>query len=194
MNYLAHMFLSFDEPDIITGNFLGDMISNKDVKTYPEGIRKGVFIHRQIDTFTDDHPEVLKGVRRLYKNHSKYASVLIDIYYDYILALNWPTYTNETMQDFADRIYKALQSNLSLMPDRVQRHLQGMVSGNWLLSYANLGGIQYAIDRMKMRASKPELFAGAVESLESDLDLLNDEFNIFFPEIIVHIQEQLPGN
>jgi acyl carrier protein phosphodiesterase len=193
MNYLAHMLLSFDDSDLITGNFLGDMISNKDVKTYPEGIRKGVFIHRQIDTFTDDHPEVLKGVRRLYGKHSKYATVLIDIFYDYILTLNWSNYSDESMQIFADRIYSALQLNASIMPERVQRHLQGMVEGNWLLSYANLGGIQYAIDRMKRRASKPELFDGAIESLENDLDLLNEEFNLFFPEIITYIKNQLHG-
>ncbi len=193
MNYLAHMLLSFDKPDLITGNFLADMISNKDVQTYPEGIRKGVFIHRQIDTFTDDHPQVLKGVRRLYEKHSKYASVLIDIFYDYILTLNWSKYSDESMQVFADRIYSVLQLNASIMPERVQRHLKGMVDGNWLLSYANLGGIQYAIDRMKRRASKPELFDGAIESLEKDLDLLNEEFNLFFPEITTYIKKQLPG-
>lgn len=193
MNYLAHMLLSFDKPDLITGNFLADMISNKDVQTYPEGIRKGVFIHRQIDTFTDDHPQVLKGVRRLYEKHSKYASVLIDIFYDYILTLNWSKYSDESMQVFADRIYSVLQLNASIMPERVQRHLKGMVDGNWLLSYANLGGIQYAIDRMKRRASKPELFDGAIESLEKDLDLLNEEFNLFFPEITTYIKKQLPA-
>ncbi len=192
MNYLAHMFLSFEDPDIITGNFLGDMISNKDVKTYPERIRQGVFIHRKIDTFTDDHPDVLKGVRRLYGKHSKYASVLIDIYYDYILCLNWDKYSKEPMQVFADKIYTALKSNVDLMPDKVQRRLLGMVNGNWLMSYAKLEGIQYAILRMQSRASKPELLLDAVESLEKDLDLLNEEFNRFFPEIISYIKEEFP--
>lgn len=192
MNYLAHMFLSFGNKDIITGNFLGDMISNQEVKTYPEGIRKGVFIHRKIDTFTDDHPDVLNGVRRLYERHSKYASVLIDIYYDYLLCINWDKYSDESMQSFADKIYAALQHNIDYMPERVQKRLLGMIHGNWLVSYATLDGIQYAINRMKQRASKPEMLDGAIESLENDLDLLNEEFNRFFPEILDYIKPEIP--
>lgn len=192
MNYLAHMFLSFGNKDIITGNFLGDMISNQEVKTYPEGIRKGVFIHRKIDTFTDDHPDVLKGVRRLYERHSKYASVLIDIYYDYLLCINWDKYSDESLQSFADKIYAALISNIDLMPERVQKRLLGMTQGNWLISYATLDGIQYAITRMTQRASKPELLEGAIDSLTTDLELLNEEFNRFFPEIIEHIKSEIP--
>ncbi len=191
MNYLAHLFLSFDNEDIITGNFLADMISNKIVKTYPEGIRKGIFIHRKIDTYTDDHPVVLKGVRRLYDRHSKYASVLIDIYYDYLLAKNWDKYSEESMQTFANKTYEVLRNNMDCMSERIQHRLIGMTKANWLMSYRTLEGIGYAIERVKKRVSKPELMEGALDSLLQDLDQLDEEFNRFFPEVIAFTQFEI---
>jgi acyl carrier protein phosphodiesterase len=191
MNYLAHLFLSFEDPDILTGNFLADMISNKIVKTYPEGIRRGVFVHRKIDTFTDDHPDVLKGVRRLYGRHSKYASVLIDIYYDYLLAKNWDKYADKSLQDFADNTYKVLRSNMDCMSERIQRQLIGMSDANWLVSYGSLDGIAFAIGKLKNRVSKPELLEGAIDSLIEDMDLLDEEFNRFFPEIMEFIRGEI---
>lgn len=191
MNYLAHLFLSFEDPDLITGNFLGDMSSNQAVKAYPERIKKGIFLHRKIDTFTDAHPEVLKGVRRLYGSHSKYASVLIDVYYDYLLTLNWEQYSEVSLQDFADNVYEALLLNKEMMSDRIKRSLDGMVSGNWLISYSTLDGIEYAISRLARRVSKPELLEGAMDSLQENLELLNEEFNRFFPEVVAYVREEI---
>ena len=194
MNYLAHLFLSFEDKDIITGNFLGDLISNKTVKTYPEGIRKGVIIHRKIDSFTDQHPLVLQGVRRLYAKHHKYASVLIDIFYDYMLSQNWSTYANESLQDFANKIYAALESNTPQMSIKIQDRVKRMVDANWLISYQHTDGIAYAIDKVKQRVSKPELFANSIESLLDNYDMMNEEFNVFFPEIIGYLHKEMGVN
>ena len=189
MNYLAHLFLSFEDKDIITGNFLGDLISNKAVKTYPAGIRKGVIIHRQIDSFTDEHPLVLKGVRRLYAKHHKYASVLIDIFYDYMLAKNWETYSTETQQEFADRIYAALLSNKEFMSERLQERVVGMTNANWLLNYQHTEGIAHAIGRVKKRVSRPDLLENSIESLLENFDEMDKEFNVFFPDMIAFLKE-----
>ena len=189
MNYLAHLFLSFEDKDIITGNFLGDLISNKDVKTYPAGIRKGVIVHRKIDSFTDEHPLVLKGVRRLYAKHHKYASVLIDIFYDYMLAKNWDKYSKETMQEFADRIYAALLSNKDHMSEKLQERVIGMTNANWLLNYQHTEGIAYAIERVKKRVSRPDLLEDSIASLLDNVEEMDKEFNVFFPEIIAYLRE-----
>nr|WP_290937503.1 hypothetical protein [Haliscomenobacter sp.] len=98
MNFLAHFFLSGDDPALMTGNFLADFISNREVNELPEEIRRGIVLHRQIDQYTDAHEAVRQSIQRLYPRHRKYAPVLVDVYYDYFLIHNWAQFTTE---DFA---------------------------------------------------------------------------------------------
>ena len=191
MNYLAHLFLSGKEEGIIVGNFLGDLIPKKDVINLPDDIRDGVFIHRHIDAYTDDHPEVRKGVLRLHERHHKYAPVLTDIYYDYFLAKNWPKYTDESLTDFSIRTYAVLQDHAALMPEGVRNYMSRLVAADWLHNYGNLEGIEYTFNRLRKRLSRPELLNGVMESLveqEADFDR---EFNIFFPDLMAYVAKEI---
>ena len=41
MNYLAHAFLSFNQPDILAGNILSDFIKGKKKFDYSPGVQRG---------------------------------------------------------------------------------------------------------------------------------------------------------
>ena len=56
MNYLAHAYLSFNQQEILVGNMISDFVKGKTKFNYPEGIQKGIALHRAIDEFTDTHP------------------------------------------------------------------------------------------------------------------------------------------
>ncbi len=56
MNYLAHAYLSFNDPEILVGNMISDFVKGKKKFDYPTGIQAGIMLHRIIDTFTDNHP------------------------------------------------------------------------------------------------------------------------------------------
>ena len=55
MNYLAHAYLSFNHPEILTGNMISDFVKGKKKFDYPTTIQKGIMLHRAIDQFTDTH-------------------------------------------------------------------------------------------------------------------------------------------
>ena len=184
MNFLAHLFLSCEQEGLLIGNFLADYLSNEQVRQYPEPIQEGVRLHRAIDTYTDNHPEVLKGVRRLYGRHSKYASVVVDVYYDYLLSVNWLRYSNKPLPEFCRDVYQVLEDHLEIMPPGLQKHLPMMIADNWLRSYGSHNGLAIAFHRMKRRTSRPEYLDGALESLVLHFDDLNEEFNAFFPDVI----------
>jgi acyl carrier protein phosphodiesterase len=183
MNFLAHLYLSFDEKMLLVGNFIADFISNSQLDDLPAPVREGVMLHRKIDSFTDQHPEVLRGVRRLYADHGKYAMVLIDVFYDFLLANNWNRYAEQPLQHFIQDIYENLEHFQPLMPAILQKRLPRMIADNWLANYTSLEGIAYTINRMKRRASRPELFDNSVQSLQRDYEALNEEFNAFFPDV-----------
>lgn len=188
MNFLAHLFLSGGNDDLLVGNFLADYLSNEQVRRYPAPIQEGVRLHRAIDSYTDKHPEVLKGVRRLYEAHGKYAPVVIDVFYDYLLSVNWLRYSAQPLPEFCREAYGVLADHLDIMPPGLQRHLPMMIADNWLQSYGSHNGLAIAFSRMKMRASRPKYLDGALESLILHFEALNEEFNAFFPDVIEYAQ------
>ncbi len=188
MNFLAHTFLSGDNEGWIVGNFLGDFLRNKQVQALPAAIREGVKLHRHIDTYTDQHPAVLQGVRRLYPEHHKYAAVLMDVYYDHLLTQNWAQYSQEPLHEFANRAYAVLLRYTDLMPEPVAQRLERMISDNWLLKYGTFEGLDFAFERMRHYVSAPTHLDGAVESLQHHMPALQIEFGVFFPDLIESIK------
>lgn len=183
MNFLAHLFLSRDDEALLVGNFIGDFVTNRDLEAYPAGVRAGVMLHRRIDHYTDNHPLVLQGARRLYAAHGKYALVIVDIYYDHLLAAGFETYHDGPLADFTASVYEVLQRREEWLPPILQRRLPLMIADDWLTNYASLEGLEYTFQRMKHRASKPWYLEGAVASLQAHYEQYREEFHRFFPDV-----------
>ncbi len=190
MNFLAHLFLSCDNEDLLIGNFIADFIRNKEVENYSESIQKGIILHRQIDTYTDTHPVVLEGVHRLQPFHSKYAPVVIDILFDHLLANNWTKYSGQSLDDFAKYIYEILNDRMGELPHKLQRRLPEMIKGNWLQAYGTKEGMLFTFKKMDERTSFPSNFINAFDHLKQDYEAYDSEFNQFFPEVIQFVDSQ----
>ncbi|RMG86908.1 MAG: DUF479 domain-containing protein [Bacteroidetes bacterium] len=191
MNFLAHLYLSASDDKLTVGNFLADFIRNKDLPALPPRIRAGVVLHRKIDRFTDNHPLVRQGTERLRPHHHKYAPVILDVLYDYILANNWPDWSEEPLFEFTHRIYRVLKQHIALMPPLVQRRLPLMIADDWLAGYGMESGLRYTFERMKKRTSFPHYLDHAVDHFFEDYDAYLAEFNAFFPEVIRYVQAQM---
>jgi acyl carrier protein phosphodiesterase len=92
MNHLAHFVLSGGDADLAIGNFVADFITNRQLPDFSAGVQRGIWLHREIDAFTDSHPIVKQSTKRLHPFHHKYSPVIVDVYYDYLLAKNWDTF------------------------------------------------------------------------------------------------------
>lgn len=183
MNYLAHLFLSCQDEDLVIGNFIADAIKNKEVATFSPAIQQGIFLHRKIDSFTDAHPIVRQGTRRLHPHHHKYAPVVIDVFFDNLLAHNWERYTAEPLADFTQRMYQILTRRQSELPLKMQKYVPNMIANDWLQKYGTMDGLQYTFERLDKRARFPSNFKYAVGHLQADFDAFNEEFNLFFPDV-----------
>lgn len=191
MNFLAHIFLSGKNEELTIGNFVADSIKGKKYLKYPEGIQKGILLHRAIDSYTDAHPVVRKSTSRLFKNYSHYAGVIIDIYYDHFLAANWDEYSNIPLEVFVADFYMLLQKHFSVLPAPVQRFMPYMVEDNWLLSYASLTGIERILYQMNRRTKNIVQMDRAVNDLQEHYEEFNAEFNAFFPQLQEYSQQKI---
>jgi acyl carrier protein phosphodiesterase len=190
MNYLAHIFLSCDNEDLLIGNFIADFIRNREVALYAPSIQEGVFLHRQIDTYTDNHPVVKKGVGRLRPFHRKYAPVVIDILFDHLLVKNWSRYSEQKMSNFTENIYEIFLRRMDDMPPKLQVRLPNMIAADWLPAYGTLEGLHNTFIRMDKRTTFPSQFTAAVKHLQTNYRLFEQEFNEFFPEVIAFVNGQ----
>ena len=92
-------------------------------------------MHREIDTYTDNHPIVRKSKRRLDPKYRHYSGVIIDILYDHFLAKNWGYYSDIPLDIYADNVYTYLNNKIDSFPEKVQYILPYMIQHNWLFNY-----------------------------------------------------------
>lgn len=190
MNFLAHIYLSFDDREITLGNFFADHIRGNKFKHFPERIQKGILLHREIDTFTDSHPIAKQSSKRLHKNYSHYSRVIVDIFYDHFLAKNWDQYSEVPLKDYVENFYDLLEDNYSILPLATQRMIPYMIANNWLLSYADLKGISKVLDGMNRRTKNKSKMNFAILDLEEHYGFFENEFTNFFEELITFSQEK----
>jgi acyl carrier protein phosphodiesterase len=190
MNFLAHLYLSGDDEKIITGNFIGDYVKGKDFLKYPEPIRKGIILHRQIDSFTDNHP-VFREVKKLFRlDFSLYAGVITDLILDHFLASHWQMYSYESLRQFARRIHSVLLSNFIYLPLRVQGFLPVLIKNRRLESYAKSEGIYQSIDIMSRYTSLPPKANLAITTMQENFEFIQSHFFIFMQELIIFTENE----
>ena len=185
MNFLAHIYLSGEDPWITVGNFIGDFVKGKALETYPELIRKGITLHRKIDEFTDNHEIVLKSKIRLRPTYRHYAPVIADVFYDHFLAVNWLDYHADKLEDFTAEFYGMIHQHHDLLPPSAQHMFEYMSTQDWLSNYRHITGINRALTGMSRRTRFDSGMETAVKELEKNYEAYQTEFKQFFP----HLQE-----
>lgn len=188
MNYLAHLFLAGNHPEIILGNFIADHVKGSDILKYSDTIRKGISMHRAIDTFTDQHPVVKQSIARLRADFRKYAGVIVDMYYDHYLSAHWDEYSFQNLHDFTRTRYDILNTFQPILPERSSRLLFYMEKQNWLLSYGSLDGMQQAFNGMSRRTTFESKMELAVINLKAGYPEFRIEFQQFFPDLQSYVQ------
>ena len=191
MNYLAHIYLSGDNDIVTIGNFIADGIKGKDYKKYPKDIQVGILLHRNIDTYTDAHKTVRKSTKRLHEKYGHYSGVIVDILYDHFLAKNWKKYSDIPLDNYVNTFYNSLEKHYDLLPLRIQKMMPFMMTDNWLLSYASIEGISRVLDGMNRRTKNRSGMNEAVQELEEFYNEFENEFTIFFDELIIFSKEKL---
>lgn len=191
MNFLAHLYLSSDEPEAMVGNLVADFIKGTAFESLPPGVQAGVRQHRAVDAFTDRHPVVMRSISRIGKTWGWFSGIIIDVYFDHILARDWDLYTSEPLRAFVDRVHSVIRINAGFMPEESRENALRFVEADRLMSYAEADGagveeaLQRLSDRIAVRIPKRALpLHNAMPDLRAvHADLVAD-FHEFFPAAI----------
>lgn len=190
MNFLAHIYLSGENEEVMFGNFIGDAVKGNQYMRYNEEIQKGVLLHRMIDKYTDNHLIVAESKIRLRNKYHKYAGVIIDMVYDHYLAANWHEYSKVPLKSFVQSAYFIVLKRYFILPAHIKKILPFMIYSNWLASYANLDEMQKRFESMSRRTKFESGMQYVIADIKKDYSLYEAEFKAYFPDIINYVKNQ----
>jgi acyl carrier protein phosphodiesterase len=191
MNYLAHIYLSGENDLLKIGNFMADSIHGNKFNDYPTEIRKGILLHRSIDSFTDMHPVYRQSKHRLHAKYGHYSGVIMDIFYDHFLAKNWDKYSEEKLESFVGNFYHLLKNNYDLLTEKAKGILPYMIGRNWLVSYASIEGLEMILFQMDHRTKNKVAMHESIVELKQFYSEFEQEFILYFEELIQHCKDKL---
>ena len=191
MNFLAHLYLSGNDNEILIGNFIADAVKGrKALEQFPERVKKGIIIHREIDFFMDNHPIVKKGQNRLRESYPKFSGVIMDIFYDHFLAKNWKNYHQQNLPDFIKTVFSVVDENKHLLLGKAKAMYPYMKRDNWLLSYESVDGIESILKKMTKRINHKVSLNNSVRELQENYSDYETEFTFFFKDIVAHLNRK----
>ncbi len=183
MNYLAHIYLSYENDAIKIGNFISDFIRGNKYKHLPISIQKGILLHRKIDSFTDNHSVVKQSKRRLDKQYGHYTGVIIDILYDHFLAKNWKQFSNTSLMDYEKEFIELLVQNKAILPEKVLNIIPYLSQQHWISSYATIEGISKTLVGVNKRTNGVSKMNLAINDLQDNYMELEKDFFLFFNDL-----------
>jgi acyl carrier protein phosphodiesterase len=184
VNYLAHAYLSFEDPEILTGNLISDFVKGKKKYDYPRRILQGIDLHRAIDAFTDEH-QTTKDAGRIFKPvYGAYGLAFMDVVYDHFLALDLAAKEKDYFLHFTTGCYEKIERYQHILPQNFKNIFPYMKQHNWLYNYQFSWGITKSFAGLVHRAAYISDSAPASEIFEENYELFREAYNNFFPEVL----------
>jgi acyl carrier protein phosphodiesterase len=180
VNFLVHLYLSGNDPEILVGNFMGDFVKGRVDEGFPHPLRDGIVLHRRIDTFAQHHPLFRRSRQRLAPCYGLYRGVMVDLFFDHFLVVEWDAWSPEPLDSWLARKRAIVDAHQSQLPPRLQG-LVPVIFEELIPSYREVEGIGRALERMSRRVSRSNPLAGGERELAVHYADLRDDFRHFLP-------------
>lgn len=184
MNHLAHALLAGPDPDCRLGGMLGDFVRGAIDPTLGRGVGHGIALHRAIDSYTDTHDAIVEARALFEPPYRRYAGILIDIWFDHLLARDFDRWSEVPLASFSDELQALLRERWPELPPALQRFSRYLGAHRLPAAYAEREMIGEVLAGVGSRLTRSNPLArGLVEisRLETELDCI---FARFFPQLL----------
>lgn len=163
MNFLGHLYFSNNDKDLMLANLFGDFVKGSNFNHFSLKIREGIILHRAIDTYIDQHKDVLELKLLLYEDLPKVAGVAVDLFFDHLLAKSWGNYHIEKYESFLNDFYQHNSDIENDLTDEFKRFISVFRERKWLNYYPTSFGLTKSCEGVSKRISFPNKLADAPE-------------------------------
>ena len=186
MNYLAHLFLSPNNEDWQLGSILGDFvkgpIDERMLGTHQHDVVNGIKLHRKIDVFSNNSDIFRKSAARINSKQRRFSGILIDMYFDHILAKHWSKLHAKKLADFSQHIYQVVLKDRPENPQRFRKVSRLIIDQDWFGAYITINGITQQIERLGCRLKRGNALLGGAKDLVAQLESFELDFFQFIEE------------
>ena len=182
MNYLAHLYFSDPDPEAWAGSLMGDFVKGPLASDLPPQLLRHLHLHRRIDSYTRASEPFQTSRRRIDQSFRHGRSVMVDVFYDHLLAANWQVYHSQSLADFSAAVYAGLFDIFPMLSPGLQRILPRMAERNWLLSYGQEHVMQRVLQRLEERLGYRLPLAAGYGELRRLRTRLEEDFSTFMVE------------
>lgn len=183
LNHLAHAWLAGPDPDLLVGGLLGDHWRGDPDPAWPAGVRRGVLLHRRIDAATDGHPAVVEARRRFAPPLRRFAGILLDLWFDHLLARDFAALTGEPLRAFADRANLLLAAPPPGLPAPFLAFAARLAEHDVLARYADRATLGPVLVRVGARLKRANPIGEALPALEALAPELDVAFARLWPDL-----------
>lgn len=191
MNWLAHLYLARHDDAAMLGALLGDFVFGRSgLERFGVVEAREILVHRRVDGFTDTHPAVTALRTRFPDGLRRYAGIALDVYFDHLLARDWPCWVAgdavpPTLDAFNARAYRILEARFDQLPPRLQAIAPAMVSRDWLGGYRERENVDRAVVRIAQRLSRNgERLVACLEVLQAIEGDVQHAFDDLLPALV----------
>lgn len=190
MNFLAHAWLSGDNPMVMAANVTGDAFKGLVSEKFPLHFRAGLQLHRHIDRYTDTHLELKKASVLLKPYYGRYSGVALDVWLDHILASEFRLHHKHELRHFTNEVYHILNAHREFLNEEANGVARFMIEHDWLYQYASKNYIENVMARMATRFKAPALVNGGHPAKDT-IDEIRLIFNSLSVEILSESDKKL---
>jgi acyl carrier protein phosphodiesterase len=183
MNLLAHALLASPDAELMLGSLIGDFVRGRIDPALPPNVGAGIALHRAIDAYTDAHAEVAAARALFAPPFRRYAGILLDVWFDHLLARQWARFGEDDLDAFSDRVRDLLAINAALVPERMRGFVAYLDANDLPAAYRDTAVIGNALRGMSRRLERANPLGEALPVLVALHAPLQECFEAFFPEL-----------
>jgi len=191
MNFLAHCLipdraLEDIHPDLLAGGFVGDFLKGAVPDSLPRELALGIRLHRRIDAYSNRQPAIRASCGRFPAELRRYAPIFVDIIADHLLARHWQQFHPRPLTEFTAHAYAAIHPHIDGLPEPGRRFFHYMRERDLLAGYRDPAVMYGAVASIARRLNRPQLNHGLEPVIEQLLPELEDDFFVYFPDLLNH--------
>ena len=183
MNFLAHFHLAWPDEGLVAGGLEGDYYKGPLRGDLPQGLERGVRLHRAVDTYTDQHPLVIALRREFPPELRRYAGILIDLCFDHYLCKHWARFSATPLQEFTWEVYHLLARHEATLSRGSRNMLARMVEHDILGLYQSWDTVPASAARIGRRFRRSNPLLDVDGGLAGVRDALERCFLAFYPQV-----------
>lgn len=183
MHFLAHLHLAEGNPYEQIGQIAGDFAKGLVLGDQHPEVARGIRRHRRCDSFTDSHPNMLRSKALMNGPYRRYAGLVLDLYYDHLLAEHWSELGFGQLRDDTHAIYASLDGSRQHWTTGMERFTDYLIESDMLYRLKEPEVMEAGLIRIASRLKRQVDLRPAIIQVTAESSAHRELFLDFYPQL-----------